>query len=93
MLDESTFKSTNKMCIVYVRYIDDDEPKTSYYGLLDLQGDAIAGNIVTNLNYLWDTDDLQPINSCWLSTDNDLTFTGKFNTIRLVCLRIRWILI
>ena len=93
MLDESTFRSTNKMCIVYVRYIDGDEPKTAYYGLLDLQDDATANNIVKNLNYLWDIDDLQPMNSYWLSTDNASTFTGKFNTIRVMFLRIRRILI
>ncbi len=85
-MDESTSRSTNKMCIVYVRYMDGDEPKTSYYGLLHLQGDGTASNIVKNLNYLWVKDDLQPINSCWLSTDNASTFTGKFNTIRLVFL-------
>ncbi|CAF2091660.1 unnamed protein product [Rotaria magnacalcarata] len=76
MMDESTSRSTDKMCIVYVRYIEDDEPKTSYYGLLDLQGDGSAKNIVKTLKCLWNKDDLRPTNSCWLSTDNASTFTG-----------------
>ncbi|CAF3470297.1 unnamed protein product [Rotaria sp. Silwood1] len=76
MMDESTLRSTDKICIVYVRYIEDNEPKTSYYGLLDLYGDDTAKNIVKSLNCLWTKDDLKPTNSCWLSTDNASTFTG-----------------
>ncbi|CAF5131206.1 unnamed protein product, partial [Rotaria sp. Silwood1] len=76
MMDESTLRSTGKICIVYVRYIEDNEPKTSYYGLLDLYGDDTAKNIVKSLNCLWTKDDLKPTNSCWLSTDNASTFTG-----------------
>ncbi|CAF3501980.1 unnamed protein product [Rotaria sp. Silwood1] len=75
-MDESTLRSTGKICIVYVRYIEDNEPKTSYYGLLDLYGDDTAKNIVKSLNCLWTKDDLKPTNSCWLSTDNASTFTG-----------------
>jgi hypothetical protein len=83
MMDESTSRSTEKSCIVYVRYVEDTEAKTSYYGLLDLQGDGTAKNIVRNLTSLWTKDDLNPINSCWLSTDNASTFTGKSHTILL----------
>jgi hypothetical protein len=83
MMDESTSRSTSKMCIVYVRYIEDDEPKTSYYGLLDLRGDGTAKNIVETLECLWKNDDLIPTNTCWLSTDNASTFTGRYHIVFL----------
>lgn len=76
-MDESTSRSTEKMCIVYVRYVEENEPKTAYYGLLDLEGDGTAKNIVKCLTNLWKKDDLKPYHSCWLSTDNAATFTGK----------------
>ncbi|CAF4195506.1 unnamed protein product, partial [Rotaria magnacalcarata] len=45
MLDESTSRCTEKTCIIYVRYIENNEAKTSYYGLLDLQGDGTAKSV------------------------------------------------
>ena len=76
-MDESTSRTVEKSCIIYVRYIEHDEPKTSYYGLLDLHGDGTAKNIVKCLNELWSKDDLYPNHSCWLASDNASTFTGK----------------
>ncbi|CAF2752095.1 unnamed protein product [Rotaria sp. Silwood2] len=64
------------MCIVYVRYVINNETRTDYYGLLDLEGDGTSKNIVKNLISLWKKDDLRPRHSCWLSTDNAFTFTG-----------------
>ncbi|CAF1348456.1 unnamed protein product [Adineta ricciae] len=81
MMDESTSRSTEKSCIIYVRYVENNEAKTSYYGLLDLQGDGTAKNIVKNLSELWSKDGLKPQNSCWLATDNAPTFTGKHESV------------
>ncbi len=82
-MDETTSRTTEKACIVYVRYVEDNEAKTAYYGLLDLEGDGTSENIVKCLSSLWDKDDLKPCHSCWLSTDNASTFTGE-NYIILV---------
>ncbi len=76
-MDESTSRTTEKSCIVYVRYVENYEAKTAYYGLLNLDGDGTADNIVKKLNNLWKKDSLTPIHSCWLSTDNASTFTGE----------------
>ncbi|CAF4511470.1 unnamed protein product, partial [Rotaria socialis] len=76
MLDESTSRCTEKTCIIYVRYIENNEAKTSYYGLLDLQGDGTAKSIVNTLLILWRKDNINGKNSCWLSTDNASTFIG-----------------
>ncbi|CAF3920865.1 unnamed protein product [Adineta steineri] len=38
MMDESTSRSNAKSSIVYVRYVEDNEARTSYYGLIDFQG-------------------------------------------------------
>ncbi|CAF3838189.1 unnamed protein product, partial [Adineta steineri] len=35
MMDESTSRSNAKSSIVYVRYVEDNEARTSYYGLID----------------------------------------------------------
>ncbi|CAF3947801.1 unnamed protein product [Rotaria magnacalcarata] len=76
MLDESTSRCTEKTCIIYGRYIENNEAKTSYYGLLDLQGDGTAKSIVNTLLSLWRKDNINGKNSCWLSTDNASTFIG-----------------
>ncbi|CAF2948053.1 unnamed protein product [Rotaria sp. Silwood2] len=77
MLDESTSRTNEKSCIIYARYIENYEPKTAYYGLLNLDGDGSAGNIIKALTSMWEKDGLHPINFCWLATDNAATFTGK----------------
>jgi hypothetical protein len=64
--------------------VENFEAKTSFYGLLDLEGDGNASNIVQKLSYLWKNDDLSPTSSCWLATDNASTFTGKCHTILVV---------
>jgi hypothetical protein len=83
MMDESTSRATQKTCIIYVRYIADNEVRTDYYGLLDLEGDGTAKNIVESLTSLWNKDDLKPYHSCWLATDNAATFTGECHFILL----------
>ena len=81
MLDETTSRSVEKSCIVYVRYIDNFEPKTSYYGLIGLDGDGTAQNIVKSLVHLWEQDDINLINTCWIASDNASTFTGMRDSI------------
>ncbi|CAF4969970.1 unnamed protein product [Rotaria sp. Silwood1] len=76
MLDETTSRTVEKSCIVFVRYIDNFEPKTAYYGLIDLEGDGTASNIVKSLSSLWQKDDIHVSKTCWLATDNASTFTG-----------------
>ena len=90
MIDESTSRSTDKSCIVYVRYVENFEAKTSYYGLLDLNSDGTAKNIFKSLTCLWKKDDLNPKNSCWLATDNASTFTGEFHSFAVCFLGITW---
>jgi hypothetical protein len=77
MMDETTSRTVEKSCIVYARYTDNFEPKTAYYGLIDLQGDGTASNIVKLISNLWEKDDINPLKSCWLATDNASTFTGE----------------
>ena len=48
-MDETTSRSAEKSCIIYVRYMENFESKTSYYGLLELDGDGTANNIVKSL--------------------------------------------
>lgn len=76
MMDESTSRSTEKSCIVYVRYLDDFKPQTSFYGILNMEGDGSAENIVNKLLELWKRDDLPLAKTCWLATDNASTFKG-----------------
>ena len=76
MMDESTSRTTEKSCIIYVRYVENCEAKTACFGLLDLEGDETAENIVKSLSNVWKKDNLTPIHSCWLSSDNASTFTG-----------------
>ncbi|CAF3984796.1 unnamed protein product, partial [Adineta steineri] len=76
MMDESTSRSTEKSCIIYVRFVENFEAKTSFYGLVDLEGDGTANNIVKALTNMWKNDGLDATNSCWLATDNASTFTG-----------------
>ena len=80
-MDESTSRTTEKSCIVYVRYVDQIEPRTSFYGIINMQGDGSAENIVTQLAELWKKDDLTPSNSCWIATDNASTFKGTYSTM------------
>ena len=75
-MDESTNRSTEKSCIVYVRYLDDFKPQTSFYGILNMEGDGSAENIVNKLLELWERDDLPLAKTCWLGTDNASTFKG-----------------
>ena len=73
MIDESTSRTVEKSCIVYVRYFDSYQPKTSYYGLLHMEGDGTATNIVETISDVWEKDDLNPMNSCWFASDNAST--------------------
>ena len=75
-MDESTSRTTQKSLIVYVRYLDNFDSKTSYYCLLDLDGDGTAQNIVDSISYMWKKDDVNPENTCWFASDNASTFTG-----------------
>ncbi|CAF1446311.1 unnamed protein product [Rotaria sordida] len=54
MMDETTSRSAEKSCIIYVRYMENFESKTSYYDLLELDGDETANNIVKSLVHLWE---------------------------------------
>ncbi|CAF4257995.1 unnamed protein product [Rotaria sp. Silwood2] len=76
MMDETTTRTIEKSCIVLVRYVDNFEPKTAYFGLMNLEGDGTAANIVKSISSLWRKDDINPLKSCWLATDNASTFTG-----------------
>ncbi|CAF3930526.1 unnamed protein product [Rotaria sp. Silwood1] len=75
MMDETTSRSAEKSCIIYVRYMENFESKTSYYGLLELDGDGTANNIVKSLVRLWEQDGINPANTCWIASDNAPTFT------------------
>lgn len=79
-MDESTTRTVEKSCVVYVRYLEDNQPKTSYYCLLDMEGDGTATNIVEKMGNIWHVDGLNPVNSCWFASDNASTFTGKFES-------------
>ena len=63
-MDESTSRTTQKSLIVYVRYLDNFDSKTSYYCLLGLDGDGTAQNIVDSISYMWRKDDVNPENTC-----------------------------
>jgi hypothetical protein len=76
MLDESTSRSVEKSLIIYVRYFEGGEAKTTFYGILGLDGDGTANNIVNSIKELWEKDDLNPEKTCWFATDNASTFTG-----------------
>ncbi|CAF1608473.1 unnamed protein product, partial [Didymodactylos carnosus] len=76
MMDESTSRTTEKSCIVDVRYLDNYESKTSFYGLMNMEGDGTAENIVNNISELWEKDEIDVIKSCWIASDNASTFTG-----------------
>ncbi|CAF1116382.1 unnamed protein product, partial [Rotaria magnacalcarata] len=81
MMDESTSRTTQKSLIVYVKYLDDFEPKTSYYCLIDLDGDGTAQNILDSISCMWRKDDINPKNTCWFASDNASTFTGVNNGV------------
>ncbi|CAF4595431.1 unnamed protein product [Rotaria magnacalcarata] len=78
-MDESTSRSIEKNCIVYVRYLENFEPRTTFYGIINMEGDGSAENIVKNLSTSWENDDLQPSRTCWLATDNASTFKGMYS--------------
>ena len=81
MMDESTSRSNAKSCIVYTLYFENYKPKTSFYYLLNLDGDGTANSIVNALATMWDKDGLFPTGSYWLATDNAFTFTGMCRCI------------
>ena len=81
-MDESTSRSVEKSCIVYVRYLDNYEPRTAFYGLINMEGDGSAENIVRRISDAWKDDELVVSNSCWLATDNASTFTGNSTDVR-----------
>ncbi len=82
MLDESTSRTVEKSLIIYVRYFEGGEAKTTFYGILGLDGDGTANNIVNSMKELWEKDDLNPEKTCWFATDNASTFTGTFLVLR-----------
>ena len=84
MMDESTSRTVEKSCIVYVRYLEDYKPMTSFYGILNLEGDGTAANIVKTVRDVWQKDDLNPGNSCWFASDNASTFTGSIESFELL---------
>ncbi|CAF4824360.1 unnamed protein product, partial [Rotaria magnacalcarata] len=82
MMDESTSRSIEKNCIVYVRYLENFEPRTTFYGIINMEGDGSAENIVKNLSTSWENDDLQPSRTCWLATDNASIHNGVAAKLR-----------
>jgi hypothetical protein len=76
MMDESTFRSIENNCIVYVRYLKNFLLRTAFYGLICMEEDSSADNIVKRICELWKNDGLVPSNTCWLATDNASTFKG-----------------
>ena len=76
MLDESTSRAVQKSLIIYVRFFENDEAKTKFYGILELDGDGTAHNIVESIKSVWLNDGLNPKKTCWFATDNAATFTG-----------------
>ena len=75
-MDESRSIKTN--CIVYVRYLDNLEPRTSFYGIMNMEGDGSAENIVKRISELWEEDGLTSSQTYWLATDNASTFKGIY---------------
>ena len=63
-MDESTSRATEKNCIVYVRYLDNYEHRTKFYGLINMEGDGSAESIVKKIKELWDKDGLNPSKTC-----------------------------
>ncbi|CAM2726503.1 unnamed protein product [Rotaria socialis] len=76
MMNESTSRSIEKNCIVYVRYLENVVPKTEFYGLINMEGGGPAENIVKRISELWINDDIITATACWLATDNASTFKG-----------------
>ncbi|CAF3716675.1 unnamed protein product [Rotaria socialis] len=76
MMDESTSRSIEKNCIVYVSYLENVVPKTAFYGLINMEGGGPAENIVKRISELWRNDDIITATACWLATDNASTFKG-----------------
>jgi hypothetical protein len=44
MLDESTSRTVEKSLIIYVRYFEGGEARTTFYGILGLDGDGTASS-------------------------------------------------
>ena len=51
MLDESTSRTVQKTLIIYVRFFENNEAQTKFYGIFELDGDGSAHNIVESLNH------------------------------------------
>ncbi|CAF1376387.1 unnamed protein product [Adineta ricciae] len=81
MLDESTSRTVEKSLIIYVRYFEQGEAKTRFYGIIGLSGDGTALNIVNSMKTFWQKDDVNPEKTCWFATDNAATFTGINNGV------------
>ena len=77
LMDESTSRTCEKSCIIYARYVDNYEQRTDFYGLMNMDGDGSAQNIVDKLSALWIEDGINVKKTCWLATDNASTFTGS----------------
>ena len=82
MLDESISRCVAKSVVIYVGYFDKDEARTSFYGIVDLDGDGSANNIVKCIKSLRRKDGLNPEKTCWFAFDNTTTFTGISSCFR-----------
>ena len=79
-MDETTTRTVEKSCVAYVRFLQDNQPKTSYYCLLNMGGGRTTANIVEKMGNIWYVDGLDPMNSCWFHSENVSTFTGTFES-------------
>ena len=50
--------------------------ETRFHGIVDLDGDGSASNIVKCMKYLWRKDGLNPEETCWFASDHATTFTS-----------------
>ena len=57
--------------------MDNWEQKAAFYGLINMDGDGSAQNIIDKLSILWSNDGINVKKTCWLGTDNASTFTGS----------------
>ena len=78
MLEETTSRTVENRCIVFVRYVDNFEPKTACYSLINLGGNATASNIVKSIGSIWKKDNINVLKSCWPATGNASTFTDEY---------------
>ena len=82
ILNAARSKADEELYIVYVRYLENLELKTSYYGLFNLPQTATAKEMAIGLINLWEKDRLKPVHSCWLATDNVSLVTGQLRASR-----------